>query len=135
MARYVRLAIDMAKGTTKPVADDSEHSDHDMELAVRLEPVHTDATAWSPREPTRRLRLAVLADAIATFRRTAAPATPDEERTFVEAVRWFASNDATDPLGFVSICHALGLDAAHLRAGLRSIRMRARAARPGRVLH
>ncbi len=92
-------------------------------------------TAATTREPTCRLRLAVLADAITAFRRTAAPVTREEQRTFVEAVRWFASNDATDPLGFVGICHALGLDAPHLRAGLKSIRMRARAARRERLLH
>ena len=135
MARYVRLCLGMAKRSEKPIADDFEHPDHELELALRLEPVHPDPTASATREPSRRLRLAVLADAIATFRRTAAPVTHGDERTFVEAVRWFASNDATDPLGFASICHALGLDAAHLRAGLRSIRMRARAARRKPVLH
>ena len=115
--------------------DAPEHRDGDVELALRLEPVPPDPTAWTPRERSRRMLLAVLADAIATFRRTAAPATREEERTFIETVRWFASNDATDPLGFLAICRGLGLDEGHLRAGLKSIRSRARAARRERVLH
>jgi hypothetical protein len=109
-----------------------------MEVALRLELVRPDPTpsaSCGVREASRRLMLAVLGDALATFRRTAAAATRDDERTFVETVHWFASDDASDPLGFLGICRALELDAAYLRQGLRSIRARARAARPERVLH
>lgn len=117
----------MANKAQRPFPD--EHPDH-IEVALRLEPVLPDPTRQS-----RRLLLAVLADAISTFRRTAAAATSDDERTFVETVRWFASDDATDPLGFLGICRALGLDPAYLRQGLKNVRARARAARHERVLH
>jgi hypothetical protein len=50
-------------------------------------------------------------------------------------VRWVASNDATDPLGFLGICRALGMGAAFLRQGLKNVRAHARAARRERVLH
>ena len=117
----------MANNPRRPIPD--EHRDH-IEVALRLEPVLPD-----PMPRSRRLLLAVLADAISTFRRTAAAATRDDERTFVETVRWFASDDATDVLGFLGICRALGLDAAYLRQGLKNVRACARAAHHERVLH
>jgi hypothetical protein len=114
---------------------DPDHSDPDMELCLRLEPIVPDPMASTAREPSRRTSLAVLADAISTFRRTAAPITPDEEHGFVETVRWFASNDETDPLGFLAVCRVLAIDPALLRAGLKSVRARALGARRDRVLH
>jgi hypothetical protein len=112
--------------------------DHEGELRLRLEPVASQRMPFvsrTARAPSRRLMLAVLAEAIATFRRTAALATRADERTFAEAARWFASDDTTEPFGFLSICTALGIDARYLREGLKSIRNRARLARRVRVLH
>ena len=128
----------MAKHPQMAISDDSEQLDRGMEVALPLEPVLPDPTppAWrAVREPPRRLLVALRADAIATFRRTAAPARRDDARAFVKTVHWFASDDASDPLGFLGICRALGLDAVYLRQGLKSIRVRARAARHERVLH
>jgi hypothetical protein len=109
--------------------------DPDLDLALRLEPVVESFLSRANREPSRRLMLAVLADAIATFRRTAGMATRDDAAAFAETAHWFASDDDSDPFAFVAICGALGIDAAYLRRGLKGIRARARAARPAPVLH
>lgn len=131
------LQMNMAEHPSAAISKDLEELDRRMEVALRLEPARPDPTlaTRAAGEPSRRLILAVLADAIATFRRTAAAATRNDERTFVETVHWFASDDAGDPLGFLGICRALELDAAYLRQGLRNVRARARAARRERVLH
>jgi hypothetical protein len=132
--RAMHVHMDMRRRTVIP--HDAEHSDHDMELCLRLEPIVVpDPMASTMREPSRRTLIAVLADAISTFRRTAAPSTRDEERAFVETVRWFASNDETHPLRFLTICRVLAIDPAHLRAGLKSVRARALAGCRNRVLH
>jgi hypothetical protein len=109
--------------------------DPDLELGLRLEPLVESFLSRATREPSRRLMLAVLADAIATFRRTAGMATRDDAAVFAETAHWFASDDESDPFAFVAICGALGIDAAYLRRGLKGIRARARAARPAPVLH
>jgi hypothetical protein len=62
-------------------------------------------------------------------------ATSAEARTFAETAHWFASDDASEAFGFLAICRALGLDAAYLRQGLKSIRARARTARHAPALH
>jgi hypothetical protein len=125
-------------------AEDHEYGDPfwdaEHEVALRLEPAASERASFvsrTTREPSRRLMLAVLADAIATFRRTAVLASRDDERTFAETAHWFASDDSTEPFSFLSICATLGLDSGYLREGLKSIRSRARLARRRavRVLH
>lgn len=61
--------------------------------------------------PEKRLALAVLSDAVRRVRHGGHGAADDE--------LWFASNAADHPFAFVAICQALGLDADHLRRGLR----------------
>jgi hypothetical protein len=108
----------------------------DLDVALRLEPVAADSfMARATRELSRRLMLAVLADGVATFRRTARTATRDDALVFAETARWFASDDEREPFAFATICHALGLDADYLRKGLKSIRARAREARHAPTLH
>jgi hypothetical protein len=69
--------------------------------------------------PARRLMLAVLADAVGAFRRTAGATDRAGQRLFVETAQWFASDDAGGPFTFVSICDTLGLDVEYVRAGLK----------------
>jgi hypothetical protein len=64
--------------------------------------------------PQKRLALAVLSDAVRQVRQGGPNATDDEV--------WFASDAADHPFAFVAICHALGLDADHLRRGIRRLR-------------
>ena len=87
----------------------------------------------SPLHPENRLQLAVLADAAATYTRSA-PSTADRDRAaFVELEEWFASESADGPFSFVGICDSLGFDPACIRLGLRMTRLRL-GGRPGRVV-
>jgi hypothetical protein len=80
-------------------------------------------------EPERRLRLAVLEDAVHCFQRYAA-ATDRRERALHEAERaWFASTDRSEPFAFESVCDALHLDPDFVRGGLRRWQAGARALR------
>jgi hypothetical protein len=110
--------------------------DAELETALRLEVVPCESSsADPPAEPSRRLLLATLADAVVTFRRTAPLASREDAHDFAQAVRWFASDETSDPLGFIPICRALGLDPAALREGLKDVRRRARTAGRQRILH
>ena len=128
----------MAKHPRVTICDESERPNPALELALRLEPVIGDPAppaSDAVRVPFRRVMLAVLADAVTTFLHTASTASVADERTFIETVHWFASDDTSDPLSFLNICGALELDAADLRQGLKHARALARAAARHRVLH
>jgi len=78
----------MAKHPTTALWDESERPNPELELALRLEPVMGDPPPDSDavRVPFRRIMLAVLADAITTFLRTAPAATVADERAFIKTV-------------------------------------------------
>lgn len=69
--------------------------------------------------PEKRLMLAVLADAIYTYRRTAKATDDRARRLFVETARWFATPETGEPFAFQTICDILGLDANYVRRGLK----------------
>lgn len=80
--------------------------------------------------PEKRLMLAVLEDAIATFQRAAIQpnaATDDSDDFDVEA--WLESDDMGWPFSFASICQALDMEPDYLRTGL--ARWRSNAQREG----
>ena len=132
MAHHAKTPIDGAGRASEFGPDPT------LEVALRLEPVSPEPVPFltrTAREPSRRLMLAVLADAVATFRRTAGMATRREARTLAETAHWFASDEADEPFSFLAICRALGLDAGYLRQGLKSVRARARIARHAPALH
>lgn len=89
---------------------------------------HADVRAL--RDPERRLRLAVLEDAIRYFERYAHSDDRRERALYEDAVDWFASPDRTEPFSFESVCDALRIDANRLRQRLR--RRRHTAAKPSR---
>jgi hypothetical protein len=129
MAHHARPAF--AAGRRAPRRPDPDH-----DLALHLSPVATDSfIARATGEPSRRLMLAVLADAVATFRRTAQACTRRDALIFAETAHWFASDDETEPFAFLTVCDALGLDAEYLRKGLKAIRARAREARHAPAIH
>ena len=66
----------------------------------------------------RRLMLAVLEEALLDVRRSANRRTLRMRRLADEVEGWFAANDDGWPCSFLRICHALGLDAAAVRARL-----------------
>jgi hypothetical protein len=68
--------------------------------------------------PEKRLLLAILEEAIATYHRYVV-ATGRRGRTiFDDVAAWFASEDHRRLYSFVTICDALGFDAKYLRSGL-----------------
>ena len=73
-------------------------------------------------QPEKRLQVAVLADALLTFRRWAGVEHPRARRLFADVDAWFASDDANGPFTFVTICDSLGFDPAYVRRGLRQSR-------------
>ena len=77
--------------------------------------------------PEKRLMLAVLGAALLDLRRSADARTPRARRLADEVDAWFAADDEGWPCSFLSICHALGLDAAAVRTRLARWRMAARA--------
>ena len=77
--------------------------------------------------PEKRLMLAVLGAALLDLRRSADARTPRARRLADEVDAWFAADDDGWPCSFLSICHALGLDASAVRTRLARWRMEARA--------
>ena len=75
-------------------------------------------------QPEKRLQLAVLADAVETYARSALSAADTNRTVFVETEEWFASESAAGPFSFVAICDSLGFDPGYIRRGLRMSRLR-----------
>ena len=69
-------------------------------------------------QPEKRLMLAVLEEAIATFQRHAVIGTKRSERLVEEVEEWVAGIGGDWPFSFDNICAALDLDAEYLRAGM-----------------
>jgi len=70
-------------------------------------------------ESERKLRLAVLEDAIRAFQRHLR-ATDRRSRTlFQDALDWFSDSDRSEPFSFENVCDALSLDPDWVRDGLR----------------
>ena len=70
--------------------------------------------------PEKRLLLAVLEEAVATYQRYAsAPCLDRRNRAVLDDVKaWFASADSHGIYSFVAICDVLGLEATYVRSGL-----------------
>jgi hypothetical protein len=66
----------------------------------------------------KRLLLAVLEEAVATYQRHLAEGDRKGLTTFADAEAWFASEDGSRLYSFVGICDALGLDPTYVRSGL-----------------
>jgi hypothetical protein len=72
-----------------------------------------------PLHGAQRLLLAVLGEAIGTFRRCRTARDRRGRATFEEAEAWFASEETEWMFSFVSVCDALGIDPTYVRSGLR----------------
>jgi hypothetical protein len=79
------------------------------------------------RHPEKRLMLAVLEEAVASYQKLSCATAPYPRREFLEAQSWIESDDVQWPFSFCNICDALGLDGGAVRRGLRAWRDRQRA--------
>ncbi|MGH7802850.1 MAG: hypothetical protein ACREQJ_00755 [Candidatus Binatia bacterium] len=68
--------------------------------------------------PEKRLMLAVLEDAVATFQRYVDARNRRGQRLFREAEEWVLSDDTEWPFAFENICHTLDIEPDFLRRGL-----------------
>lgn len=66
----------------------------------------------------KRLMLAVLEEAVATYQRHVDAKGRHGQRVFREAEEWVQSRDEGWPFAFENICHALGIEPEFLRRGL-----------------
>jgi hypothetical protein len=92
--------------------------------------------AWSQMQlescaelPESRLMLAVLEEALTTYRLGLESDSPQRRQRFFEVARWFADRDGSGLFSFECICATLGIDADYFRAGLRRLGRSARRAR------
>jgi hypothetical protein len=69
-------------------------------------------------EGERRLMLAVLEDAVDSYRKYAFARDPREQACFLEAKEWFFSQDRSSLFAFENICDVLEMNADYLRSGL-----------------
>jgi hypothetical protein len=69
-------------------------------------------------EGERRLMLAVLEDAVDSYRKYALAQDPREQSCFLEAKEWFVSSDRSWLFAFENICDVLEMNAEYLRGGL-----------------
>jgi len=76
------------------------------------------ADAKSTDRGEKRLMLAVLEEAVATFQRHLDSKTRHGQRVFQEAEEWIQSTDTSWPFAFENICNALEINPEYLRRGL-----------------
>ena len=69
-------------------------------------------------QPEKRLMLAVMEDAIATFQKSASGLTRRQRRLLKETEEWIGSADNSWPFSFENICAALDIEADYLRDGI-----------------
>lgn len=69
-------------------------------------------------QPEKRLMLAVLEEAIATFQRHVASTTPRSARLVQDVEEWTESRDKDWPFSFENICGALDLESEYVRSGM-----------------
>jgi hypothetical protein len=69
-------------------------------------------------EGERRLMLAVLEDAVDSYRKYALARDPREQACFLEAREWFLSDDRSWLFAFENVCDVLEMNPDYLRGGL-----------------
>ena len=74
----------------------------------------------------QRLMCAIIEDAVEVYLKHAGAVRPDHRDRFEEAERWIEAGDRSWLYAFETICDYLGMDADHLRHGLRRWKAKAR---------
>lgn len=77
------------------------------------------------KTPEARLMLAVLEEALATFRRGLTSLIPTDRQEYREVETWLRCCDTDSPFAFESICWTLGLDPDYMRAGFYQMKLAA----------
>ncbi len=95
-----------------------------------------DRTSLKPSDrPEKRLMLAVLEEAVATFQRYVTAKNRRGQRLFQEAEDWIRSTDADWPFNFENVCGALEIEPEYLRRGLEAWKQKQRQAGGGAQIY
>lgn len=78
-----------------------------------------------PLEPEKALLIALLEDAIDTYRKYSGARDREGKEQFREAEEWLLANDTDWIFSFNNVCGALGLDPDYVRRGVREISRKA----------
>jgi hypothetical protein len=81
-----------------------------------------------PVTPERALMIVVLWQAASDLQKFRFARSRKQQRLYMEAYKWVASNDCGWPYSFVNLCEALKLSPEYLRAGMLAGRPVARSA-------
>jgi len=101
-----------------PMAEESSLSGLESDVMVPSQFFDRIKTEGSS-QPEKRLMLAVMEDAIATFQKSVYGATRRQRRLLRETEEWIDSGDTAWPFSFENICAALDIESTYLRTGLR----------------
>jgi hypothetical protein len=71
-----------------------------------------------PVTPERALMIVVLWQAASDLQKFRFARSRKQQRLYMEAYKWVASNDRSWPYSFVNLCEALKLSLEYLRAGM-----------------
>lgn len=85
---------------------------------VRSDRIEIEASEEACREPELRLMLAVLEEALMSFRRGVLSTDPMQRKDFFEVDAWVRCRDTDWPFSFENICSTLEIDPDYLRARL-----------------
>jgi len=97
-----------------------EHSSSTLEADVIVPSQFFDRIrAERSAQPEKRLMLAVMEDAVATFQKSVSGATRRQRRLLRETEEWIGSSDTSWPFSFENICAALDIEPGYLRIGLK----------------
>jgi hypothetical protein len=113
------------------VQEPSGGNSHVLEPDTLLPSQYFDRVVPEPSmQPEKRLMLAVLEDAVATYQRNASATSRRGRRLFKEAEDWVETSGSSWPFAFENVCVALRLEPEFVRAGLRRWREREAARGP-----
>lgn len=93
-----------------------------LRSGVRSDHIEMQEPEEACREPELRLMLAVLEEALKSFRRGVLSSDPMQRRDFIEVDAWVRCRDTDWPFSFENICTTLEIDPDYLRAGLAQLK-------------
>ncbi len=99
------------------VTEEQSAAESDLDILVPSQ-FFDRRQAEGSAQPEKRLMLAVMEDAIATFQKSVPEANRRQRRLLRETEEWIQSSDTSWPFSFENICAALNIEADYLRSGL-----------------